>query len=544
MSRPARNRVPRRGGSGRLYPLFGTALSALYLLPALAARGDRIPSVFPDAWVSIWSLWWTEKFLSGAVPSPYHTELLFAPHGASLFLHNLTESVVLPGALLLRFMSPGAAYGIVCTTLLALNFLSAFLLFRAASGSRSIALWLGLIAAFHPFALGHLAGGHLNLLALAPFNTAALSLVGATKGRGGWLLAASLAILAYTDLYLLYFTALLTFLVSAGFLATRTLTPGAAVRSVVLPAAVGVLAGLPKLIPVALLAFAGTYSRNHDPANHAADLLTFLVPGPTQAAGGLPFFRELLEGVALNRAESGAYLGASVLLVALLSFGKGGREARARSLPFMFAAAVFLLLSLGPTVRAGGEALFPNHLFRGLFGTLPFFPSVPARFVGPAAICLLTAAAFALERVRASRSFIAAVLLSAAEFFPAPLQMSPLPDTAASASLSGNTSVSRILDFGPPELANYRQIAHGKPITGGFLARRPRAPEAALRRNGFVRFVKTGKGTASAEEFRALGVEAVIADRTDPALVSRLDAVSFLRFSAADSSSRVYTAIK
>jgi hypothetical protein len=165
-------------------------------------NSNLFPGAFPDAWVSLWSIWWVRQWLVGLTPNLYSTGLVFAPGETSLLLHNLTESAgMLAGAL--PFESIVQSYNATVFLMMSLNYISALALFRLLRSPWIVAVLLSLLFAFHPYILSHLAGGHLILLVQFPICISLIGLIlilrdGALM-NGMFCLACSIAFAAYTD---------------------------------------------------------------------------------------------------------------------------------------------------------------------------------------------------------------------------------------------------------------------------------------------------------------------------------------------------------
>jgi hypothetical protein len=191
----------------------------------------------------------------------------------------------------------------------------------------------------------------------------------------------------------------------------------------------------------------------------------------------------------------------------------------------------FLLLALGPTLHVAGEPVVPLPFYRVMAALFPFFPSVPARFVEPAILALLLGAGVGVRRCAQGRNprlrhvGLLTALLGVVEFAPGPLHYSSPPTFPLAAVLASDPRVGRVVDLGAPELATYRQLLHGRPITGGFLARRPKRAERQARRNPLLRYVRDGKGTVEGARGGLSGIDGVIVDRDGSGAIERADVV-------------------
>ncbi len=517
------------------YLLSGITLITLLFWPTLSSAGKIVPSTFSDLWVSLWSLWWCGEYLRGAVPHLYKSSLIFAPNGADLLLHNISESILLPAALILSPLSLEFQYTLLCWSIFILNFMAAFYLFKEISHSLKISLWFGILFTIHPFFLGHLAGGHLNLIISFPISLISLALMKiiAEPRSLTWqiLLLVCLALLGFTDFYLLYFALLI--LVGISILSIREIGLRSTVKSIILPSALGILIPSPKIIGAAALAYSRSYTPNHDPLLHSTDLFSFFIPARTQLIGGMQQAVGLLSELQLNWAESGAYIGISLfLLVVTVLVANWKSKNHFKSLFLLITgAALFFLLALGPILFVGGTKLLTLPFYETLNSVLPFFPPVPARFVMPGIFLLFMALALGLKERRFTLTTTLLMLISVIEFFPSALFSTEIPALPALHELKNDTSISRIFDFGEAEKAMYRQTLHQKEIYGGYIARRPRAFYKSLRNNKFVNLGKT----LSIEpakiriDFDKLGVQGILVERSNVDLLSKLATLSWLR---------------
>src|SRR5690242_11933512 len=110
------------------------ALAVALTWPLAAHLGDAFPSApgegAQDLWEKLWNLWWVGEALRRGV-SPFFTDALFYPQGASLLFHplNLTSGLL---ALPLRaIFGPIAAYNLLVLLSFALSGYAVFLLARA-----------------------------------------------------------------------------------------------------------------------------------------------------------------------------------------------------------------------------------------------------------------------------------------------------------------------------------------------------------------------------------------------------------------------------
>ncbi len=174
-------------------------LTLLLTYPLVRQFGRAIPGDGFDGWQNVWNLWWMKVALLEQRTSPYFTNLLYAPTGASLLFHTLnpfnglwTLPVQLAWGLL-------PAYNMAVVFSFVAGGFGAYLLARqvlgaalprhvAQRGTYLAAFTAGVIFTFAPFHIAHLLG-HLQMISLEwlPFYAlyiTRLALHSARAGRG------------------------------------------------------------------------------------------------------------------------------------------------------------------------------------------------------------------------------------------------------------------------------------------------------------------------------------------------------------------------
>jgi hypothetical protein len=505
-----------------------------FFSPLLAVYPElRIASTHPDALEFIWTTWRLDGVLSGARPL-YYTNELFAPRGASLLLHTVCEGILLPITAALQWLNPVWRYNTALVLMFLLSGISALGLFRALGCAPIAAAIASLLVLFCPANIGHLHAGHLNFITLFGLLEMLRGLVlfaGLSSRRTPALVSISslryalgVTALCFTNLYYLYFGALLVGATTLLASLTKQISNRARLRetlSMSAPFVVGLLPALPHLIDVALLSYSGTYSPDHRASDHGADLSALFTPSPVQRIGQGSFAASLRKNVTLHTGESSLYLGLSLIIGALLGCFIGGEKSTRRSRFFALTAIIFAILSCGPTVSLHGIALGPNPFDRALRSLLPMYPSVPARFAYIAVIALIASASqLLLAHQRGRTRVLGATLfaLAALEFAPVPLGVYPLPlPSPALVHLAQDSDATIVADLShSPQYAMLRQTIHEKPIAGGFLSRHPRREGSLLRRNRFIKLSKGELSVSNTDALRdwcALGANRVIVER-------------------------------
>jgi hypothetical protein len=473
--------------------VFVTAAVVLLYLPLLRAFSEnKISSTYPDALEFIWSTWRLEGVLTGEKQLYYSTEL-FAPKGSSLLLHTICEGVLIPITAILSGLDPIWRYNISLCVVSLLSGWAALSLFRSLGCSYLAAALASTTVIYSPWIIGHLHAGHLNFVGV-------FALIEAIRGmivRSGLRYSLAITLLCFTNLYYLYFAALLlpAFILFAGITRNGCAAAGKLLMSFI----IGLLPAAAHLTDIARLARLGSYSPDHNPAKHAADLLALLVPSPVQSIGARQFIVDLRNGVPLHIGESSLYIGSAVTVAALLACGLGTKKTTLMARFFSIVSLFFCILSLGPLISWRGSPVIANPLDYAARLVLPLYPSVPARFAGVASLMAIAAGCQLLNKFQTKRVRLVGYslfIMAALEFLPTELKVYPLPIPSPTLEyLAHDKNASLVVDLSAsPQYAMLRQTVHGKPIATGFLSRRPRYAERDLNRNHFIRQMRGEAG--------------------------------------------------
>lgn len=565
--------------------LIGYLLLTLALTYPLALHFTRaIPGDGFDGWQNYWNLWWMKTALLEQHTSPFFTDLLYYPTGVGLLFHTLNPFnglLTLPIQLAFGLF---AAYNSVVLFSFAVGGVGAYLLARQVLGagrSRFAAFVAGVIFTFAPVHVAHLLG-HMQVISLEWISFFVVYLLRALEGRrrpsrdldrtsdqgqgGGRQGAAHNAILAalflvltalcdwYFVLYCLIFSAAaLVWHASVVRSARRALQGGLIIAAIWL---IWGLALSPLLLPMVHEASQSRFMVP-DPAHSralSADLLAFITPQGFHPLWG-EWARSQSAVFTASISEFTVFAGFTVLALAAwgLIAGRGalfvawGRHRRSADGPpqtgpfggrpgfWLFALAVFFVLSLGPVLHIGGRtALLPDggeiHLPYGwLARSVPFMEITRSvsRYDIMVMLALSILAAMGLDRLRRGRggrrwlawAACAAVLF---EFLPAPYPLSE-PDTPSwyrmlAADARPGAVLNLPMNWDRPGYLLY-QTVHGKPLTAAYISREDprtlveRAPALQyFRRLGpdIIAFDLAGQGQQVLDE---LGVRWVVLDR-------------------------------
>lgn len=118
-----------------------------------------------DLYQNLWSMWWVNKAIFGLYISPYHTNLLFYPVGASLVTETLSPLAGIY-SLVFQYVNLAFAFNILLFTDFALCGLFMFLLADHIIKNRYAAFIAGLIFTFSPFHMVHTLEGQTNWIGI------------------------------------------------------------------------------------------------------------------------------------------------------------------------------------------------------------------------------------------------------------------------------------------------------------------------------------------------------------------------------------------
>jgi hypothetical protein len=171
----------------RFRPLIIWATVALFFLvsaiiqtwPLAEHASDSIinwPHRPEDSWMNLWNLWWVRTALEGA-SNPFHTDTLFYPQEADLYLHTLgTVNGVMSTPLQWITGDTVLAWNILAIILFVLSGLASYALARRITSHHLASLIAAYIFAFSPFVIMRL-HGHWNIATVWPLPLFALFLV-------------------------------------------------------------------------------------------------------------------------------------------------------------------------------------------------------------------------------------------------------------------------------------------------------------------------------------------------------------------------------
>ncbi|MBA3946769.1 MAG: hypothetical protein H0X37_19685, partial [Herpetosiphonaceae bacterium] len=475
-------------------------LGTLYLLARVlphfrsAIPGGAVATI--DGWQNTWNMWWTHLALTRG-QNPYVTDMLFFPAGQSLYLHTLNITNALLTMPMQLVGGPLAAYNTALILGFVLTGFATYLLALYIIGHRGIACAVGALATFNPFHVAKLFDGHLSWVTvfwIPLFLLCTLHALDSSSRRWSILASIVLAAATWTSYYYLIFSFLFTCLLLLVRFpsAIREQRWRSELTSAVL---IGGLAGVlmsPLVIPAlreyraetrAAQAMPAVPSRpepvedpgwDRETATYSADLVDMFWPSPFQPWWG---------SWADQRHQTMHYgwfwtiaPGYGVLALAAIGTYVAGRRARV----WAILVAVLWILMLGPRLRVAGVVtgvVLPFELLRVVPGmTLGHRPNHLAIFMLP---LLMILAGFGMQVLlqRGRGGQLALGLLGT--MIVIEMMVRPMPALAFNVDPAvyqlrgqpGGVMDLPTLQRNAPSMVN--QMAHGRPIMGGYLARPP-----------------------------------------------------------------------
>lgn len=461
---------------------------ALLTWPAMSSFSTSFFGTYDDLYQNLWNLWWVDKSLTELHRSPYYTTWLHYPHGTTLFGHTLNPFNGLVGIPLRRVMSPVAAHNALVVFAFVAGGWTMYHFARAISGgSRGGALLAGFIFTFCAYHFAH-STCHLPLTTLQWVPLCLLTLLRLftrpTIARALLAAGATLLVAMSEHYYLLYCTiaGLLLYVIrarderSARFGFRRPYVVPLLVFLLTTAATSGIL-----IIMLLIQNARDPFFGGHSASVYSADLLAPFIPGGSWRFGEWTkgYWGQFYAGWV----EASVYVGWGALLLAAI-----GWRARPRPMPAalrwcLAIVVVFLVLSLGPTLRVWDfdtKIPLPYKLIERI---IPAFKvtGMPMRMVMMVSLGLAVLAACGwarLERLtpssRRSAIMLAIVALILFETWPRPMLRSATDVPAWVHALKAMPGTGGIIDVTtPPAYSLYYQTIHEKPFSFGYISREP-----------------------------------------------------------------------
>ncbi len=469
------------------------------------------PALQQDTWLFLWNLWWVKHALVELGTNPFHTDLLFFPQGADLYLHTLASA---NGVLSIPLQLATGNLIFTWNVMILLGFAASGLAMYAVSyqvnRNHVAALISGYIFAFSPFILMHLVAGHMNISTTWPIALFILFMVRFQRSShmreaiGAGILW---AVISYNQLeyavdaglflglFFVYWSAV--WLRSREWNRLRALWQGGAVLALVWLAL-----SLPLIAPALARLHDKDVALGGVDESYTSNVLAFVTPSPLWGPGTDPV------GVGgqypTGGLENTVYLGITPLLLAAVAVFAVRRTPH-RVLFWGAVALLFVVLSMGPHLYVGdtktfsvGGISFSVPLPYQLYDRLPLISErrAPARMIvfGVAGLSVLagTGAELLSSWLRRYHKFVGplvaliALALVVLEYWNPPMQLSRYSESPAvltqirdepgdfavlDVPLGRATGVTGAGDWVGGGLADYYQTIYERPSLGGLLSR-------------------------------------------------------------------------
>ncbi len=490
--------------------------------------GTHIPAG-GDGLLFLWDLWWFRRAADSGT-SPFHTDLLYYPHGTSTVFTTLAS---LESAASVPFqwlgLGPVACYNLLLLASAATGAWATWALARRATGSSLAAFVAGIVYGWSPYHQARLVAGHLNLAShqwlplyiLALLRTIdALWPAGRAEGwHAGpaaretrlpawwrafrWAIVAGVAVgaTATTELTYAAFLALWTIFYLAYrawplWRARAWRTLGTARGPLVVAAGLALLLAAPLLLAMRGEIRRDTsgymVSRPLETLTYSADTLQYVLPNELHpwASPALRAYVDRISGTP-NVAERIVAPGWTVLALSILALVLARRRRAVRF--WGWTLLLSAILGVGPVFHWAGQVFFTPFNASVLFPyallyAVPGFAIMraPLRFAVLVSLAgaLLVASALAEVRTRWPRLAPSILALSAALIITESLVTIPLVrvgPTVVGSALAADPAPGAVVDLPLTPRIDYLwyQTQHGRPIVGGYLARQPPDPFVA-----------------------------------------------------------------
>jgi hypothetical protein len=477
--------------------LLGYAfLTVLMTWPVVARLTTNLVGWGNDPFVRYWNNWWIGQVLERGI-SPYYTDMLFHPNGASMVYHNFAWLNIAGGLALQPLLGPVGAYNVVFLVNIALCGFAMYHLAYYVLGHRAAAFVAGLVHAFWPYRLAHVA--HPNLISAQWMVWFLLYLMKTVReGRGRHILFAALflTLTALARLQLL----VMTLFPAAIYLLYSLLTNRerwnweTVGRLALIGALTGAALAYP-LFPLVREQLVGEHPGDvfiDEQMYDQSDLLAYVLPNPPH-----PLRKFYAPDILRTQI---VFLGYTTLALAIYGVSKA-KQTRLWLLMAVFS----FVMALGPALRLYGQVYPGIPLPYRLLGWS--FPvrilRSPHRFNILLAIPVAILAGFGIRTLSNSgrRARWVPLLAAAAillEYLRVPLPILSLDYSPFYDQLAASSGQSAVLDVpmgfsGPAKFYMYLQTVHGKPVVQGKMSRPERDINAFIDGDAFTKHLRVAK---------------------------------------------------
>jgi hypothetical protein len=477
-------------------------LALLFTWPIALNFTSSIVGGGGDGWQETWEMWWMNRAIQTGTP-PYHFATLYAPTGATNYLHSFNPIEIILTLPVQWALGPIASYNTACLLALVMTAFGTYLLCRDVTKSRYAGFVGGLVLGFAPHQFGQLLG-HMDVASIQFFVLGVWCLYRSFEAQSQrlwvWLLWSAVCVAAsvLSHPYALIRAIVVMLFMGLYWSFKRRKEAGGwrPIAGSVMAIAVGLAAVSPLLFAIVGQLTGPDAPRRRDvPAEieaerqiFSADLMAYVIPSPFNPIwrqASMDAQRTITGGYAEQIVFPG-YVALALGVVSLLA-----RSTRRRALLWWLVALVGFLLSLGPVLRIWGSSTgipMPASLFYMLPGS--FMVRVPSRLSIIFMLGLAVCVALGIKAIKGSslaRSLkqgllLIVPLLIGFEFFPGPyplgsfesgrFKVEPWQESVASGNLEGAAVLHIPFEPGDAQPLKW-QIASGFPIAGGYLSREP-----------------------------------------------------------------------
>ena len=442
-----------------------------------------------DNQMFVWNLWWFKYAILNLKISPFFTDYLFFPDGASLINHTFTPLNGMAAVILSSIFSFDAAYNILILSTFVVAGWGMYKLCRELGLGDFGSFAAGLIFSFSPFHLAH-ALHHLNIASIQLLPFVLLTLIKAGQSRKGKYIFFTALILA-ANFYLSYYIFLFSFLLIIPLLFIKQQrntgqSDYAYIKPILLSLGLSILFISPLLIPMLFNTASISPGQVNEHPIFSADILAFIIPHHYHWAGSCYPVIDINNKLLGNPWESAAFLGYFVLPVAIWALVK-------KQIPmkkyFITVAVIGIILALGSSPTILGKQISFIKLPYYIFEHIPGLSAArsPARFVVLVYFSISIFAGVAAQswweylkkykhKIVRYLGLAGFCLLIMQDCWCGPFVMSQInvPDYYYRIKDdSGDFALVNfpLLGWKPNERYMYYQTVHNKPIIGGQLAR-------------------------------------------------------------------------
>ncbi len=480
-----------------------TVFTLIMTYPIIFRLGDSVIGNGGDAYWFINIMWWFKKSLLNPNLSFYNTTYLYYPTGASLAFSDTAPFLMIISLPLQILFGRIITYNILILSSFILSAFGTYLLVEYLTKDKKASFVAGIIFSFCPAHLMH-ALGHLNISSIQwlPFFVLYFLKTMKDGNKKDAVLASLFLSIAslytwYNAVYLLLFVGF--YIVFNLFDDKEKILDRKVIENLALIGVLSFLLVLPFAYPMLIEMGKSTYMipSPNESVFYSADLMGFFIPSALHPLFG-QYFTHFYEQFTGNMVENTTYIGYTVIFLVVYYVFKN-RKKLGETKFWIWSAAFFFIMSLGPMLHVGGRTHFTVFdmtvplPYSVLYYTLPIIriTRVPARVTLMLMLSLAVLAGYGIKELfkhsekllgKISKKDIAVVIISCLvifEFIMVPYtvrrvyvpefykQMAAEKEDYAIIEVPFNKDVFLLCDY------MYYQTIHEKRVVGGYLSRTP-----------------------------------------------------------------------